>query len=130
MRVALDTNVVIRLLIVDDERQALAARQILQDADQLVLPTIVLCETAWVLMRTHRFPAAELVAAFRRLIALQGVEVDRPTVEAGLVMLSQGGDFADGCILHAAAQSRCDSVMTFDKRFAALSQGGASLIEA
>jgi len=130
MRVALDTNVLIRLLIVDDERQALAARQVLQDADQLVLPTIVLCETAWVLKRTHRFAASELVIALRRLIDLQGVEVDRPAVEAGLNMLSQGGDFADGCILHAATRSGCDSVVTFDKTFAALSQGGASLLGA
>ena len=36
MRVALDTSGVVRLLVADDEPRALAARRILQEADQIV----------------------------------------------------------------------------------------------
>lgn len=129
MRVALDTNVVVRLLVVDDERQALAARRVLQQADQIIISTVVLCETAWVLKRAYRYPSSTLAEALRRVIQLQGVEVDRPAVEAGLDLLDKGGDFADGCILHAANQARCESLLTFDRSFAAQSQGGAKVLE-
>jgi predicted nucleic-acid-binding protein len=130
MRVALDTNIVVRLLVVDDEPQALAARQILMEAEQIVIPTIVLCEAAWVLKRAYRFPSSTLAEALRRVIQLQGVEVDRPVVEAGLSFLDQGGDFADGCILYAANQARCETLLTFDRALAALSGGGATVLEA
>ncbi len=129
MRVALDTNVVVRLLVVDDERQALAARQVLLEAEQIVIPTVVLCETAWVLKRSYRYPSSTLAEALRRVIQLQGVEVDRPVVEAGLDFLDRGGDFADGCILYAASQARCETLLTFDRTLAGLSRGGARVLE-
>ena len=129
MRVALDTNVVVRLLVVDDEPQALAARQVLLEAEQIVIPTVVLCETAWVLKRSYRYPSSTLAEALRRVIQLQGVEVDRPAVEAGLSFLDRGGDFADGCILYAASQARCETLLTFDKALATLSRGGARVLE-
>ena len=129
MRVALDTNVVVRLLVADDESQALAARQVLMEADQIVIPTVVLCETAWVLKRSYRYPSSTLAEALRRLIQLNGVEVDRPVVEAGLDFLEQGGDFADGCILYASHQARCETLLTFDRALVAMSRGGARVLE-
>lgn len=126
MKVSLDTNVVVRLLVVDDERQATAARALLEDADRIVISTIVLCETAWVLARTYRFSSNELAGALRRFINLPGLELDRPAAEAGLQMLEAGGDFADGCTLFEARRSRCDQLATFDKVFAGLSDGFAS----
>jgi len=126
MRVALDTNVVIRFLTFDDEEQGLAARRLVQDAGEIVLSTIVLCETAWALRSGYRYDRKELARALRLLVDMQGVVVDRPVVEAGLRVLADGGDFADGCLLFEAQRARCDRVATFDKTFVALSNGFAS----
>src|SRR4051812_49116189 len=106
MRVALDTNIVLRFLTFDDEQQGLAARQLVEDADEIVISTIVLCETAWALTSGYRYPASALADALRLLIDMQGVDVDRPVAEAGLTFLRNGGDFADGCILFEAERSK------------------------
>jgi len=126
MRVALDTNIVVRFMTSDDEQQALAARQLIEDADEIVISTIVLCETAWALSSGYRYPARALADALRLLIDMQGVEVDRPVAEAGLKMLREGGDFADGCILVEAERAKCERLATFDKGLIKLSQGRAS----
>jgi len=126
MRVALDTNVVVRFLTFDDEQQGLAARRLVEDADEIVISTIVLCETAWALTSGYRYSASALAAALRLLIDMQGVEVDRPVAEAGLRFLRDGGDFADGCILLEAQRSKCERLATFDKGLIKLSQGRAS----
>jgi predicted nucleic-acid-binding protein len=126
MRIALDTNVVIRFLTFDDEEQGLAARRVIQEADEIVLPTVVLCEAAWALRSGYRYGRTELARALRLLVDMQGIIVDRPVVEAGLRILGDGGDFADGCILFEAKRAKCDRVATFDKTFAALTDGFAS----
>jgi len=57
------------------------------------------------------------------------VETDRLVSTAGLAMLDAGGDFADGCLLQEAHRLRCETVLTFDKRFVARSNGRATLLE-
>jgi predicted nucleic-acid-binding protein len=126
MRVALDTNIVLRFLTSDDEQQALAARRLIEDADEIVISTIVLCETAWALSSGYRYPALAVADALRLLIDMQGVDVDRPAAEAGLKMLRDGGDFADGCILFEAERAKCQRLATFDRGLIKLSQGRAS----
>ena len=127
MRIALDTNVVVRFLVVDDEQQAVAARNLIETADQIVLSITVLCETAWVLSRSYRYPPSAIAQALRRLVDLQGVEVDRPAFEAGITMLENSGDFADGCILFEAERAKCDRLATFDTALIARSRGRAGL---
>ncbi|SFK47153.1 type II toxin-antitoxin system VapC family toxin [Caulobacter sp. UNC279MFTsu5.1] len=126
MRVALDTSIVVRFLTFDDEHQALAARRLVEDASEIVIPAIVLCETAWLLASGYGYSALTLADALRLLIDMQGVKVDRPVVEAGLKMLRAGGDFADGCILFEAERTKCERLATFDKGLVKLSQGRAS----
>ncbi len=117
MKIAADTNVVVRYLVCDDAAQADAAARAIEQADGVVLSTVVLCEVVWVLRRAYRYGAGEVAGVLRRLIESRGVEVDRPLAEAGLVTLAAGGDFADGVILADAARARCDRLVTFDRGF-------------
>lgn len=118
MRIAVDTNVLVRFLTWDDPAQAGPAAAAIEAAETVVIPTMVLCETVWVLRRSCRLPAREIAATLRDLIASRPVEVDRPAAEAGLAMLEAGGDFADGVVLHQAGQARAAPVLTFDRAFA------------
>jgi predicted nucleic-acid-binding protein len=120
VRIAADTNVVVRYLVWDDEIQAEAAARVVEQAEAVVLSTVVLCEVVWVLRRAYRYSAGEVAAALRRLIESRTVEVDRPLAEVGLAMLAVGGDFADGVILAEAGQARCARLVTFDQGFADL----------
>ncbi|MDE2005957.1 MAG: type II toxin-antitoxin system VapC family toxin [Rhodospirillales bacterium] len=118
MRIAVDTNVLVRFLIWDDETQAGPAAAAIEAAETVVIPTLVLCETVCVLRRAYRRTVAEIVAVLRDLIASRPVEVDRPAAEAGLAMLAAGGDFADGVVLHQAERARAAPMLTFDRAFA------------
>ena len=118
MRIALDTNVLVRYLTWDDEWQAIEAANAIEAADALVVPTIVLCELVWVLQRAYRYVGPEIIAILRRLIAIRAVELERPVAEAGIAMLARGGDFADGVVRHEADRAKCDRLVTFDQGFA------------
>jgi len=120
MRIAADSNVVVRYLVWDDPAQAAAAACAIERADAVMLSTVVLCEVVWVLRRAYRYPAEEVAAVLRRLIESRTVEVDRPLAEAGLAMLAAGGDFAAGVILAEAGRARCARLVTFDRGIATL----------
>jgi len=120
VRVAADTNVVVRYLTGDDASQSRAAKAALEAADAIYLDIVVLCETVWVLRRAFRLSPGEICAALTDLLDSEKIEVDRRAADAGLAMLEAGGDFADGVILHEAASARFDALITFDRRLARL----------
>ena len=43
------------------------------------------------------------------------VEVDQPTVDAGLAQLEAGGDFADGVIAHQGRWLGAETFVSFDR---------------
>ena len=98
MKVTADTNVLLRAYVADDERQAEAAVDLLAQADIVAVSLQALCEFAWVLGRQYQTARVDIVAAVRALANTANVVVNRPAVEAGLAVLEDGGDFADGVI--------------------------------
>jgi predicted nucleic acid-binding protein len=89
VRIAVDTNVLVRYLTWDDEGQAIEAANAIEGADAIVVPTIVLCELVWVLKRAYRYAGPEIIGILRRLVAICAVEIERPAAEAGIAMLAQ-----------------------------------------
>ena len=124
MRIAVDTNVLVRYLTWDDEAQATEAAKAIEAADAIVISTIVLCELVWVLRRAYRVSTDEIAGALRRVIGTRAVELDRPAAEAGLAMVLRGGDFADGAIQFDASRARCEHIVTFDQDFARFGDAG------
>ena len=118
MRIAVDTNVLVRYLTWDDQGQAIEAARAIEAADAIVVPTIVLCELVWVLKRAYRYAGSEIIDILRRLAAMRAVEIERPAAEAGIAMLARGGDFADGIVRREADGAKCERVVTFDQGFA------------
>jgi predicted nucleic-acid-binding protein len=119
VRIAVDTNVLVRYLTWDDEGQAIEAANAIEGADAIVVPTIVLCDLVWVLKRAYRYAGPEIIDVLRRLVAIRAVEIERPAAEAGIAMLLRG-DFTDGVVRHEADRAKCDRLVTFDESFARL----------
>lgn len=120
MRLALDTNVIVRYVIDDDPIQNAAAAAVIESSDTLVISTVTLCELCWVLRRPYRFSPVEIAQVIRGLIESDRVEVDRIAVEAGLAMLASGGGFADGCIVQQASEANCEGLLSFDSKLVTL----------
>ena len=120
MKVAVDTNVLVRAVVHDDPAQAMVATKVLTDAALIAVALPCLCEFVWVLLQVYRFQPSDAAAAIRALLAAGNVEVNRPAVEAGLSVLEAGGDFADGAIAYEGNWLGGETFVSFDKKAVAL----------
>ncbi|EAU41397.1 hypothetical protein FP2506_01480 [Fulvimarina pelagi HTCC2506] len=116
MKVAADTNVLVRSAVGDDPEQALLAAELLVNAEIVFVATEVLCEFVWVLRRGYRIEDAAIADAIRKLIDAPNVRADRLAAEAGIAMLEAGGDFADGVIAYSGRIAGADMFVSFDRQ--------------
>lgn len=111
---AVDTNVLARYYLRDDEAQASIATAVLSAGDIFVPKTVVL-ELEWVLRSVAEQPLQRVLDCLAHLIALPGVTIeDHEQVETALRACGRGLDFADS--LHLAASHRCSELLTFNDR--------------
>ena len=111
--IALDTNVVVRLLVNDDAAQARRARALLAAGHEVRIPVTVLLETEWVLRAAYGYPAPQVMTFLRGLLGLPGVSTDNaPAVAAAITACELGLDFADA--LHLALSGDAERFYTFD----------------
>lgn len=120
MKVAVDTNVLVRAAVRDHPAQARIAAKVLTDAELIAVATPCLCEFVWVLLKVYGFQPSDAATAIRVLLTAVNVEVNRPAVDAGLSMLEAGGDFADGVIAYESNWLGGETFVSFDKKAVAL----------
>ena len=120
MRIAVDTNVLVRAVVRDDEEQAQAAATVLKGAEIIAVSLPCLCEFVWVLRRVYGFGQDDISAALEALLDAGNVAVNRPAVDAGLAILKAGGDFADGLIAYEGSWLRGDTFVSFDRKAVSL----------
>ena len=113
---AVDTNVVVRLLVNDDARQGAAARRLFE-SDEIWIGVTVLLETAWVLESVYALSSAETVKALRGLLGLPNVRVeDSGAVAAALDAAGRGLELADALQLMRTPGDA--EFVTFDRALA------------
>ncbi len=116
MKIAVDTNVLVRAVVRDDKMQAEVAARVLRNASLVAVAVSSLCELVWVLRSVYRFQSSDIAKAIRTLLAAENVEANRPAIEAGLAMLDGGGDFADGVIAYEGKWLGAETFVSFDKK--------------
>jgi len=116
MKITADTNVLVRAIMGDNERQSKVAQAELENAEVVALPLPALCELVWVLSHGYKTPSIEISEAVRRLMNAVNVVMNRPAAEAGLALLNAGGDFADGVIAYEGSWLGADTFISFDKK--------------
>lgn len=120
MKITVDTNVLVRSCVRDDPAQASIAAKILTDAVLIAIALPCLCEFVWVLRKVYSIEIGDVISAIRALMASENVEMNRPVVEAGLKVLSAGGDFADAVIAFEGNWLGGETFVSFDKKAVAL----------
>jgi predicted nucleic-acid-binding protein len=125
MKLTVDTNVLIRAVVGDDVKQSKAATKILVEAQLIAVTLPSLCEFVWVLLKVYGFKPVDAAAAIRALLNATNVVANRAAVEAGLSILEDGGDFADGVIAYEGRWLGAETFVSFDKKAVGLlvSQG-------
>lgn len=128
MKISVDTNVLARAVLQDDAVQGRTAAKTLESASLVAVSLPCLCELVWILLRGAQLPKENVSMAIRALLDAGNVVMNRPAVEAGLLILESGGDFADGVIAFEGNWLGGDTFVSFDKKAVALltAQGQAA----
>ena len=124
--IALDTNVLVRLLTRDHEEQALRAKALFDSQEGedgiFFVSDIVLAKLCWTLEGSYRHSRSEIDAAISALSVNRSLSLEssRAVEEAlGLFRTVEAG-FPD-CLIAAKARLRgCSKTVTFDRRMADL----------
>ncbi|MGH8226461.1 MAG: PIN domain-containing protein [Steroidobacteraceae bacterium] len=120
--IGLDTNVLVRFLVRDDELQFERARRLLRRAaeqgESVLISLVVLLETEWVLRSRYGLARAEVLSAFSGLLdSVELVFEDEASLEQALFMGRESpAQFAD-CLIgarHWALESRATA--SFDAK--------------
>ncbi|MCE2969429.1 MAG: type II toxin-antitoxin system VapC family toxin [Burkholderiales bacterium] len=120
--IAVDTNVVVRLLVADDAAQARRATALFERGP-VFIPVTVLLETEWVLRGAYALERTQINRLLHLLLGLPGVEMAEPeAVMRALERHAEGLDFADA--LHLALAGDAESFATFDRRLLRASKVG------
>ena len=111
--IAVDTNVLVRLLTGDDPRQASTAKSLFA-AESIWIAKTVLLETAWVLQKLYGFDDSAIVDAFTKLLGLDRVDVeDQSSVVAALSLAGNGIELADA--MHLSSRPAGAIFSSFDR---------------
>jgi predicted nucleic-acid-binding protein len=120
VNIIVDTNVLVRMAVRDDEEQWRAAATALENAELIVIPLSCLCEAVWVMRGVYRFSKEEILTVLYPLLDAGRVVLNRPAFEAGLAILEAGGDFADGVIAHEGSMMGGETFVSFDEKAVSL----------
>jgi predicted nucleic-acid-binding protein len=119
--IALDTNILIRILVRDDPGQTALAERLLQEAldagETCFISDPVLCEVEWVLESSYRAKKGEILAAMQELLAGDlFVFEDREILHQAIVRYQESkADFSD-CLIGAKARAKgARTTYTFER---------------
>jgi predicted nucleic acid-binding protein len=112
-----DTNVLVRHLTGDSPAQAARATRLLQQADELLLPDLILAEMACVLESFYETPRAQVAETLRAVLAFPAIRVvdDELLLRAVEVYNGHRLDFADAYLVASAERTGVGEVVSFDR---------------
>jgi predicted nucleic-acid-binding protein len=128
--IAVDTNVLVRLLI-DDPRsqpQVVAAKALLREKGPVFVAQIVQVEVVWVLETAYQFDKQAVLKALDHLVvsSLYILQHDLRFQDAVNKFTRLNADFSDCLILEEAAMQDCE-LFTFDRRLSRVD--GVKMVE-
>jgi predicted nucleic-acid-binding protein len=110
---AVDTNILVRIITNDNPDQAASAKAALTSEPVWIAKTVLL-ETAWVLTYYYNFDDAAIRNAYVNLLGIPNFQAeDADAVAAALALCAQGLQLADA--LHLMSRAPGSTFVTFDK---------------
>ena len=118
--IAVDTNVIVRLLTKDDAEQFQQSLKLFQTNDIFICDTVIL-EVEWVLRFAYKFKPNQICQGLKNLFGLSNVYLSDAILMARVIEWHEAGlDFADA--LHLAKTQHCAEFYTFDRQFISKAQ--------
>ena len=118
----IDTNILIRFLVGDDEVQAKKVYTIFKKAElnktELFVPLLVMVEFIWVLESIYEITRTDILDAINELLLMPILNFEHQSALQQFSISGRGSkyDLSDLLIAHSASEQGCESVITFDKK--------------
>ena len=117
--IGLDTNVLVRFLVRDDEAQYVRASALLNAPpdDGFFIGDVVLAEVMWVLHRSYGCTREEIATTVQTLLEATGLHFESTDrVHAALRRYARGSaGFSDCLIAERAWDAGCEELVSFDR---------------
>ena len=122
--IGLDTNVLVRYVLLDDVQQAEVVDTLIEKCIAehvlIVISLLTLQETEWVLRACAKIDKASIITLFKALLESADILIETEDIleEALLHFENSNADFSD-CLMVAQYQHiACDYMVTFDSKAA------------
>jgi len=124
--IGIDTNVLLRLLVRDDDAQLRAAERFIathcSPDDPGFVSLVVIVETAWVLKRLYLYDRSQIATALKALLDVAELEIesaaDVRTAVADFATSAAG--LVDCLVARTNVATGCEYTVTFDRKAAKL----------
>ena len=119
---AIDTNVLVRLLVDDNPKQSQCVYELMQSCyeqkNTLFVSSLVILELMWVLLSCYDFSRDEVIEAITNILNLSILEIEYQATIQRCLQLAKGNtyDLSDLLIGCVAQNNQCDITLTFDKK--------------
>lgn len=123
--IGLDTNVIVRYLAQDDERQAAAARRLIEGSlsaeSRGFISIVSLAEIVWVMTANYRASRTAVADIVEGLLTAPQLALERADViwRALRAYRESKADFSDALIAELGREAGCSKTVTFDRNAAA-----------
>lgn len=123
---AVDTNVLLRFVLRDDEQQFAAAAAFFNARtaeDPAFVSLIVLTELVWALRQRYGFDRDKARFLVETLLETAELVFEDEASLSRIIAHADRGDIADHLISHSARRAGCTSTVTFDREAAKIGPG-------
>ncbi len=115
---ALDTNILLRFVVRDDENQFAKARDFLNSRsadDPAFISLIVLVEFVWTLRQRYGRSRSEILSLVTTLLETRELAFEDEDELSTIIADADRGELADHLISYCARRAGCSATVTFDQ---------------
>ena len=116
--IGIDTNILVRIITRDDEKQSKIALDYVSNSSTLfVINHIVISELVWVLESAYKYDKKQIIKALECILKVkQFLILEKNSVRSALKLYAETMiDFSDALIGYVNKEEGCEFTITFDK---------------
>ena len=124
--IGIDTNVLLRLLVRDDDEQVRVVERFMSTRfskdDPGYVSRVVIAETAWVLKDVYGYERKQIAAAIRAVVNVSELQMESADeIHAAIADFERSSaGFTDCLLARTNSAAGCDHTVTFDRKAAKL----------
>ena len=118
----IDTNILVRFLVGDDELQAKKVYALFINAElnlkELFVPLLVILELIWVLESVYEIERKDIIDSISELLLMPILKFEHQSALQKFAQTAPKNryDLSDLIIAHSAREQGCETVITFDRK--------------